>query len=155
MENLLSPQEIEMINELGQMELEASQLYLHLANSMKSINFFGAASFFTNESNTEREHYAKLEDFMNNLGEQLEVRAISAVKAPINDLMEAFQAALEAEMDLLGEYEDAWEKSSPKTKALLHHFIELQTESVGEYGDLIARLSRTSEPILIDQELAK
>ena len=155
MKDLLSSQEIEMINELGQMELEASQLYLHLANSMKTINFFGAASFFTNESNTEREHYAKLEDFMNNLGEQLEVRAISAVKAPINDLMEAFQAALEAEMDLLGEYEDAWDKSSPKLKALFHHFIELQTESVGEYGDLIARLSRTSEPILIDQELAK
>jgi ferritin len=155
MENLLSPKEIEMINELGQMELEASQLYLHLANSMKTINFFGAASFFTNESNTEREHYAKLEDFMNNLGEQLEVRAISAVKSPITDLMSAFQAALEAEVDLLGEYEEAWEKSSPKSKALFHHFIELQTESVGEYGDLIARLSRTSEPILIDQELAK
>jgi ferritin len=92
---------------------------------------------------------------MNNLGEQLEVRAISAVKSPITDLMSAFQAALEAEVDLLGEYEEAWEKSSPKSKALFHHFIELQTESVGEYGDLIARLSRTSEPILIDQELAK
>lgn len=155
MENLLNPKEIEMINDLGQMELEASQLYLHLANSMKSINFFGAASFFVKESNTEREHYSKLEDFMNNMGEQLEVRAISAVKSPVNELMEAFEKALEAEVDLLGEYEDAWEKGSPKVKALFHHFIELQTESVGEYGDLIARLSRTSEPILIDQELAK
>lgn len=155
MENLLNPKEIEMINDLGQMELEASQLYLHLANSMKSINFFGAASFFINESNTEREHYSKLEDFMNSMGEQLEVRAISAVKSPVNELMEAFEKALEAEVDLLGEYEDAWEKGSPKVKALFHHFIELQTESVGEYGDLIARLSRTSEPILIDQELAK
>lgn len=155
MENLLNPKEIEMINDLGQMELEASQLYLHLANSMKSINFFGAASFFIKESNTEREHYSKLEDFMNNMGEQLEVRAISAVKSPVNELMEAFEKALEAEVDLLGEYEDAWEKGSPKVKALFHHFIELQTESVGEYGDLIARLSRTSEPILIDQELAK
>lgn len=155
MENLLNPKEIEMINDLGQMELEASQLYLHLANSMKSINFFGAASFFIKESNTEKEHYSKLEDFMNNMGEQLEVRAISAVKSPVNELMEAFEKALEAEVDLLGEYEDAWEKGSPKVKALFHHFIELQTESVGEYGDLIARLSRTSEPILIDQELAK
>ena len=155
MENLLNPKEIEMINDLGQMELEASQLYLHLANSMKSINFFGAASFFIKESNSEREHYSKLEDFMNNMGEQLEVRAISAVKSPVNELMEAFEKALEAEVDLLGEYEDAWEKGSPKVKALFHHFIELQTESVGEYGDLIARLSRTSEPILIDQELAK
>jgi ferritin len=155
MENLLNPKEIEMINDLGQMELEASQLYLHLANSMKSINFFGAASFFINESNTEREHYSKLEDFMNNMGEQLEVRATSAVKSPVNELMEALEKALEAEIDLLGEYEDAWEKSSPKCKVLFNEFIQLQSDSVGEYGDLIARLSRTSEPILIDQELAK
>lgn len=155
MENLLNPKEIEMINDLGQMELEASQLYLHLANSMKSINFFGAASFFIKESNAEREHYSKLEDFMNNMGEQLEVRAISAVKSPVNELMEAFEKALEAEVDLLGEYEDAWEKGSPKVKVLINEFIQLQTESVGEYGDLIARLSRTNEPILIDQELAK
>jgi ferritin len=155
MENLLTPKEISVINDLAQMELEASQLYLHLSNSMKSINFFGAASFFLNESNTEREHYGKLEDFMNNMGEQIEVRAISAVKMPINELMEAFEKALEAEIDLLGEYEEAWESCSPKVKALFHHFIEIQTESVGEYGDLIARLSRTNEPILIDQELAK
>jgi hypothetical protein len=40
-------------------------------------------------------------------------------------------------------------------KPLIHHYIELQVESVGEYGDLIARLMRTSEPILIDQELGK
>ena len=40
-------------------------------------------------------------------------------------------------------------------KVLFNEFIQLQSDSVGEYGDLIARLSRTSEPILIDQELAK
>jgi hypothetical protein len=51
--------------------------------------------------------------------------------------------------------EEAYKKSSPKLQALIHHFLELQVESVGEYGDLIARLSRTAEPILIDQELGK
>jgi hypothetical protein len=69
--------------------------------------------------------------------------------------MEAFEAALEMETNLLDKYEAAWDKCSPKIKPLIHHYIELQVESVGEYGDLIARLSRTSEPILIDQELGK
>jgi ferritin len=107
------------------------------------------------ESNSEKEHFNKLEAFMNDMNEQIEVRTIQAVNIDIDDLMEALEHALEMEMNLLGQYEAAWDKSSAKLKPLLHHFIEIQVESVGEYGDLIARLSRTSEPILIDQELGK
>jgi hypothetical protein len=40
-------------------------------------------------------------------------------------------------------------------KALINEFIDIQVQAVGEYGDLMARLSRTNEPILIDQELGK
>jgi ferritin len=155
MKKLLTTQEVEMINKLGVEELTASQTYLHLSNTMKTIGFFGAEKFFMNESNSEREHYNKLEAFMNDMNEQIEVRTIQAVNIEIDDLMEAFEHALEMEMNLLGQYEAAWDKSSAKLKPLLHHFIELQVESVGEYGDLIARLSRTNEPILIDQELGK
>lgn len=155
MKKLLTSQEVEMINKLGVEELTASQTYLHLSNTMKTIGFFGAEKFFMNESNSEREHYNKLEAFMNDMNEQIEVRTLQAVNIEIDDLMEAFEHALEMEMNLLGQYEAAWDKSSPKLKPLLHHFIELQVESVGEYGDLIARLSRTNEPILIDQELGK
>jgi ferritin len=155
MKKLLTPDEVEMINKLGVEELTASQTYLHLSNTMKTIGFFGAEKFFMNESNSEREHYNKLEAFMNDMNEQIEVRTLQAVNIEIDDLMEAFEHALEMEMNLLGQYEEAYKKSSPKLQALIHHFLELQVESVGEYGDLIARLSRTSEPILIDQELGK
>jgi ferritin len=155
MKRLLTPDEVEMINKLGVEELTASQTYLHLSNTMKTIGFFGAEKFFMNESNSEREHYNKLEAFMNDMNEQIEVRTLQAVNIEIDDLMEAFEHALEMEMNLLGQYEEAYKKSSPKLQALIHHFLELQVESVGEYGDLIARLSRTAEPILIDQELGK
>ena len=155
MKKLLTTQEVEMINKLGVEELTASQTYLHLSNTMKTIGFFGAEKFFMNESNSEREHYNKLEAFMNDMNEQIEVRTLQAVNIEIEDLMEAFEHALEMEMNLLGQYEEAYKKSSPKLQALIHHFLELQVESVGEYGDLIARLSRTNEPILIDQELGK
>jgi ferritin len=155
MKKLLTPDEVEMINKLGVEELTASQTYLHLSNTMKTIGFFGAEKFFMNESNSEREHYNKLEAFMNDMNEQIEVRTLQAVNIEIDDLMEAFEHALEMEMNLLSQYEEAYKKSSPKLQALIHHFLELQVESVGEYGDLIARLSRTTEPILIDQELGK
>jgi hypothetical protein len=69
--------------------------------------------------------------------------------------MEALEFAYEMEVDLLDKYEEAYEKSSPKMKALIYDFLKLQTSSVGEYGDLIARLELTQEPILIDQELGK
>lgn len=155
MKKLLTSQEVEMINKLGVEELTASQTYLHLSNTMKTIGFFGAEKFFMEESNSEREHFNKLEAFLNDMNEQIEVRALQAIKVEIDDLMEALEYALDIEMNLLGQYEEAYEKSSAKMKPLLLEFINIQVTSVGEYGDLIARLSRTTEPILIDQELGK
>lgn len=155
MKKLLTKEEVELINSLGHEELRASQVYLHISNSMKTIGFFGAEKFFMKESNSERDHFNGLEAFMNDMNEQIEVRALDAVDVEIDELMDAFEVAIELEMDLLTKYEEAWDKSSAKIKPLLHHYIELQVESVGEYGDLIARLSRTNEPIFIDQELGK
>ena len=155
MKKLLTPKEIEMINALGKEELTASHVYLHLSNSMKTIAFFGAEKFFLAESLSEREHYNKLEAFMNDMNEQIEVPALDAVDVEIDDLMEAFQYAYDMEAGLLAKYEDAWEKGAPKMKALINEFIDIQVQAVGEYGDLMARLSRTNEPILIDQELGK
>ena len=155
MKKLLTSQEVEMMNNLGNLEMVASHTYKHLANSMKSIGFFGAEKFFNAECLSELSHYDKLEAFMNDMNEQLEVRSLDAVDDEIGDLMQAFTHAVEMESDLLEEYEFAWEKSSPKMKAFLKELIDIQVQSVGEYGDLIARLSRTSEPILVDQELGK
>ena len=155
MKKLLTKEEVKMINALGVEELTASQVYLHLSNTMKTIGFSGAEKFFMAESNSEREHFNGLEAFMNDMNEQIDVPTLQAVSIDVDDLMEAFETALDMEMNLLGKYEEAWDKCSPKMKPLIHHYIELQVESVGEYGDLIARLMRTSEPILIDQELGK
>ena len=138
MKALLTKEEVELINSLGHEELKASQTYLHLSNCMKTIAFFGAEKFF-----------------MNDMNEQIEVRALEAINVEVEELMEAFEVAIEMEMDLLAKYEAAWDKCSPKMKPLIHHYMEIQVESVGEYGDLIARLSRTNEPIFIDQELGK
>ncbi len=155
MKQILKAEEINMINELGNAELTASQAYLHLSIMMKNLGFFGAEKYFLEESNSEREHYGKLNDFMNDMGEAIAVMGLAPQTVDVGSLMEALEFAYEMEVDLLDKYEEAYEKSSPKMKALIYDFLKLQTSSVGEYGDLIARLELTQEPILIDQELGK
>lgn len=155
MKQILKAEEINMINELGNAELTASQAYLHLSIMMKNLGFFGAEKYFLEESNSEREHYGKLNDFMNDMGEAIAVTGLAPQTVDVGSLMEALEFAYEMEVDLLDKYEEAYEKSSPKMKALIYDFLKLQTSSVGEYGDLIARLELTQEPILIDQELGK
>ena len=155
MKQILKSEEINMINELGNAELTASQAYLHLSIMMKNLGFFGAEKYFLEESNTEREHYGKLNEFMNDMGEAIAVMGLEAQTVDVSNLMEALEFAYDMELDLLTKYEEAYDKSSPKMKVLFHEFIGIQTNSVGEYGDLIARLELTQEPILIDQELGK
>lgn len=155
MRQILKAEEINMINELGNAELTASQAYLHLSIMMKNLGFFGAEKYFLEESNSEREHYGKLNDFMNDMGEAIAVMGLEPQTVDVNSLMEALEFAYDMEADLLERYEESYEKATPKLKALIYDFLKIQTTSVGEYGDLIARLSLTNEPILIDQELGK
>jgi len=92
---------------------------------------------------------------MNDMGEAISVMAIDAQSFDVDSLMDALEYAYDMEADLLQKYESAYESVSPKLKALIYDFLKIQTKSVGEYGDLIARLGLTNEPILIDQELGK
>ena len=39
---------------------------------MKTLGYFGAEKFFLSESNSERDHYGKIEKFANDLGMSLE-----------------------------------------------------------------------------------
>lgn len=155
MRQLLKEEEVAMINELGKQELTASHAYLHLSVMMKNLGFFGAEKYFLGESDSEREHFGKWNSFMNDMGEAISVQGLEPQTADVDSLMEALEFAYDMEADLLDMYERAYEMASPKMKALVYDFLNIQTKSVGEYGDLIARLNLTGEPILIDQELGK
>ena len=156
MKKLLKDTEIELINGLAKRELEASHMYLHIANCMRNKGFFGAEKFFESESLDEREHYNTWAKFMNDMYEEISVPALDAVDVDSDSLADAFEVALEAEESLLEAYEDACKKDvSTKVLIKLYDFVEFQTKAVGEYADLLARIELTNEPILIDQELGK
>jgi ferritin len=155
MENLLTDVEQKELNKFGKLELTASQSYLHLANRMKTLGYFGAEKFFMAESNGERDHYQKIEKFANDLGGELSVEALDGVNTDVQDIRSALQMAYQMEKDLLMAYETSARRAdiSLKVVLLLQDFTTHQVEAVGEYGDLLARLELTDNMLLFDQEL--
>lgn len=154
---ILSEAELKELNKFGTFELTASQTYLKLSNKMKSLGYFGAEKFFVSESNSEREHYLKLEAFANDLGAELDVPALQAGQCDCTDIRGALMMAYKMEKDLLMAYEESAQKMelSLKVRLLLQDFTTHQVGAVGEYGDLLARLALTDNMLLFDQELGK
>jgi ferritin len=155
MENLLTDIEQKELNKFGKLELTASQSYLHLANRMKTLGYFGAEKFFMDESNGEREHYQKIEKFANDMGAELSVESLDGVNTDVKDIKSALQMAYQMEKDLMMAYETSARRAdiSLKVVLLLQDFTTHQVGAVGEYGDLLARLELTDNMLLFDQEL--
>jgi ferritin len=155
MEKLLTDVEQKELNKFGKLELTASQAYLHLTNRMKTLGYFGAEKFFAGESKDERKHYAKHEDFMNKFNCELTVESLGPVTSDVKDIKEALEMAYQMEVDLLNEYEKSCKLPdlSIKVVLLLQEFVEIQSDAVGEYGDLLTRLALTDNMLLFDQEL--
>ena len=156
-DQILSDIELKELNKFGKLELTASHTYLQMSNRMKSLGYFGAEAFFNAESKDERKHYLKIEEFANNLGAELAVETIERPDCECQDLRSALEMAYNMEKDLLMAYEEAARKTdiSLKVVLLLQDFTTHQVGAVGEYGDLLARISLTNDMLLFDQELGK
>ena len=158
--SLLSKANEAMLNEAVHAELYASNLYKHIANSMQRVGYFGAQKHFASASAEELEHYQKLADYLNDRGTQAKIPVIEAMTDKISTVAEALDTAFEAELDLERNY-TRWYKAmaaeDPVTAEFLLFFLKEQRESVGKYGDLIARLDRAGDNeaaiLMIDQEL--
>ena len=154
MEKLLTENEIKYLNQFGKLELTASHAYQHLTNRMKSLGYFGAEKFFLGESLDERTHYAKVEEFMNNMNCELEVEALNPIKTDVASIGDALEYAYNMESELLAEYERvAGLDITIKTLLLLQDLINIQVGAVGEYGDLINRLKLTDNMLVFDADM--
>lgn len=154
MEKLLTEYEIKALNKFGKFEFTASHVYQHLTNRMKSLGYFGAEAFFLKESLDERTHYAKLEQFMNDMNCELTVESLNAVTSNVQSIGDALEMAFKMEAELLAEYEKEYSADiTPKVKTLLQDFINIQVGAVGEYGDLINRLKLTDNMLVFDADM--
>lgn len=155
--NFLKPATEAILNKAVHSELFASNLYKHLSNHMQRLGFFGAQKFFAGESADELTHYQKLADYMNDRGSVANIPMVEAMRDKPTGLLDAIEVAFDTEVELMENYEKWYDEADCATQQFLLQFIEIQRKSVGEYGDLLARLSLIGDDkcglIIIDQEL--
>lgn len=152
----LIPHKTELaLQQAGNEELYASNLYQHLANQCQRLGLFGAAKYFKAESLDEREHYQGIADYLNDMGAVAEVGAVEACEEQVTDLESALQVAFDAEQSLGQKYSGWYQQLSgdPMAQQFLLGYLEIQRKSIGESGDWLQRLTQTDDPILVDKEM--
>lgn len=158
-ESLLKASDKKLLNEAVGHELYASNFYKYAASCCQKLGLFGAQKFFEAESADELKHYYKLRDFFNDRGDEADMPQVDEVdfKEGI-DLMGIMEAAYDLEKELGDFYNEFYFGTKDATvQVRIHKFVKIQTKAVGEYGDLIARLSLVSECpgglLIFDNEL--
>lgn len=155
--NQLNPEIETILADAVHAELFASHLYKHVANQLQRLGYFGAQKFFLSESSDELEHYQRHVDYVNDRGGVVALPALPDVTDTVADLRDALELAYDTEMALQDSYAQWYGQVDVITQQHLLQFIEIQRKSVGEYGDLIARMDRVDGDacgvLLIDQEL--
>lgn len=160
--NLLHPIITEWLQKSIHEELYASNMYRHFANNMQRLGFFGAQNFFLRESENEISHYQKIADYLNDMGSMADIPSLEPFTERLDSLGQALNKSYEVELGLMKKYQEfykiAEEMEDCITGQFLLQFLQIQRESVGEFGDLISRYERIvglSEVLKFDKELGK
>ena len=159
--SLLSPEVKACLDEAVHAELYAANLYKHIANQVQRLGHFGAQKFFLAESASELEHYQIHANYQNDSGTVASIPAIEAMDEPIGTLRDAIETAYDTELQLEKDYVRWYSACTkdPVTAEFLLQFLRGQRKSVGEYGDLLARLDLAGDDraalLQIDNELGK
>lgn len=159
---MLTKKMLSILNDAIHSELFASHLYKHVANQLQRLGYFGAQKFFLSESSDELGHYQKIVDYINDRGLVATVPQIEMQDEKVTSLRDALTIGFETEKTLSEDYAEWFKQAMAEdvvTAQFLLQYIEHQRKSIGEYGDLIARLDRAGANeaalLLIDKELGE
>jgi bacterioferritin (cytochrome b1) len=149
MKKSLITSDIKFLSERGKDELYASNAYRYAKTCTLSKGLLGFVKFFDKESKEELEHRTKLEEFANDMGDELDMPAIPAVEFKSEDVNSILNEIYKMELDLLAEYEMGMEDCNRgAVKVLCQEMVEIQTKGVGAIGVLIAELENTSVEVM-------
>lgn len=159
---MLTKTMLKNLNDAIHSELFASNLYKHVANQLQRLGYFGAQKFFLSESSDELGHYQKIVDYINDRGLVATVPQIEMQEEKVTSLRDALAIGFETEKTLSEDYSEWFKQAFAEdvvTAQFFLQFIEHQRKSVGEYGDLLARLDRAGANeaalLIIDKELGE
>jgi len=157
---LLDTDCVSMFEKAMKYELLNAQVYRHLWSQMQDIGYKGASKYFLAEIADEEAHFQKHVNFLNDMGIAVDVPIVVAQKGKVSTLKDALVMAYEMEVDLLKYYREFAKEEGMEYPEILEHlmfYLNVQRTTVGEYGDLLARLELVKDDtcgiLLIDQEM--
>jgi ferritin len=157
------PKEVlDILNDRLKDEYYAFYLYNAASNWCKNVGYFKASEFFATESADELTHAKKLEDFITLWNGTPNLPTISKPELEFEGLYEVICKAYETELKLYELYEDSsikiMEIGDVCAFDFLQFFRNVQTESVGQYSDMINMLEGVDakskfEMLLLEKKL--
>jgi ferritin len=146
----MDPKFLQQLNEQATHELTAAYAYLAMANWCASEDYSGFASFFRKQAEEEREHSAKIQEFLLDRGELPVLGALAAPKLTYASLQDVALTALSLEKaNTLGiekAYELAESVKDHASKSMLLWFLSEQVEEEAWAQSMVTQTSRVTCP---------
>ena len=160
LKSLLSPAMKKGMQDAVYVELYQSNLWKSLANQLQRLGLFGSQKYFLAESAEELTHYQMHVEFMNDMGDCVDLPKIDAVTDKVTDIGDALEIGYNTELDVYNQYKDFYEKAADEDVSVAQYilqFIEIQRKAVGHYGDLLAKYKiaeQTKEILEFDEHIS-
>jgi len=136
----LNAQIAKLINDRLTDEYFAHYSYQAISNYCYSVGFMKAGEYFKKESDDELVHARKLQEFLFGWNVIPDLPVIAKPKLEFKTLLEVIELAYKLEIDLYNAYNDICETIEEADSAVyqfLTFFLNVQTESVAAYSDMI------------------
>ncbi|SET70184.1 ferritin [Natronincola peptidivorans] len=160
---MMSEKLLKEFNDQLKYEFASANIYLAMAGYCKDQDLDGFANFFIVQAEEERFHAMKFFNFINELGERVEIQGYEDPKNEYASLEEAFTASLNHEKFVTGRINELMDIAvADKNYAcinFLNWFIDEQVEEEAMFTSLINKIKRIGENshaiYMLDSELAQ
>jgi len=150
-------------NEQIKNEIASSYLYLSMAAYFESINLGGCGHWMKIQAKEELTHAMKLYDFLNDVGEKVELGAIPKPQTSFASPLDAFKKTLEHEKkvtSMINKLYTLAQKTGDNAAAIcLQWFVTEQVEEEKSATEIVEMLKMiktdSGQMIMIDRGLAK
>lgn len=137
---------IKALNEQLNFEIESAYIYKGMANWLASEDWNGFSHFMTKQVYEELEHAGKIERFLLEIGEKIELTEVPQPKNEYASVNEVMQIALEHEKEVTRRFNNlmdiAREVDDKRIEIFLQWFITEQVEEEATFEGIIVKLDR-------------
>lgn len=160
---MISDELARKFNQQIQREFESEAYYLGMAAYLNHEDWDGFAHFMKVQAEEEREHGMKFYEFLDEVGQRVEIPGVDAPPADFDSVKDVFETALQQEQHITECIHKllklARENNDYPAESILEWFVEEQIEEENLMGEILTRVRRADDDnaalLLLDSELGE